>query len=336
METFKNVNIASKQARDDADVLIIETAMEESIVNTTVVVGEDIDLSVLLIGRSHQQQQLFFMKPRKGKVKTQFYDSSSLDKYPNSKQHILFLHAITGCDTTSALFNKGKRNTIKMFEKRPDLHLSAEFFQQENCSQQLIFENGVHILLAMYGAPKSENSLDNHRYLSFAKSTRFNRAVKLPSLPPTTAAAQQHLYRVYYQVQTWLGKDIDPQQWGWILNNDFLEPVTTLLPPAPDNILEAIFCNCTKGCGANCGCRKIGLSCSIICGNCHGQSCLNATPEASTVDSSDNYTEYDEINPIDLLIANISEDDKYGEDEELQEHDDEIQIHEIDEDEVET
>ena len=33
---------------------------------------------------------------------------------------------------------------------------------------------------------------------------------------------------------------------------------------------------------------------------------------------------------------NISEDDKYGEDEELQEHDDEIQIYEIYEDEVET
>jgi len=118
MDTFKNVNIATKQARDDADVLIIETAMEESIVNTTVVVGENIDLLVLLIGHSHSQQHLFFMKPDKGKVKTQFYNSSSFDKYPHCKQHILLLHAITGCDTTFALFNKGKSYLSRSFSTR--------------------------------------------------------------------------------------------------------------------------------------------------------------------------------------------------------------------------
>lgn len=78
MEIFKNFNIASKQGHDDADVLIVETVMEESIVNTTVLIGEDIDHLVLLTGChqqpscccSHQQQQLFFMKPGKGEIKT--------------------------------------------------------------------------------------------------------------------------------------------------------------------------------------------------------------------------------------------------------------------------
>lgn len=115
MDTFKNVNIATKQAHDDVDVLIIETAMEESIVNTTVVVGEDLDLLDLLIGCNHSQQQLFFMKPGKGKLKAQFYNSSSFYKYPHCKQHILLLHAITGCDIISALFYKGK--FIKKKEK---------------------------------------------------------------------------------------------------------------------------------------------------------------------------------------------------------------------------
>ena len=63
---------------------------------------------------------------------------------------------------------------LKIFENRPDLYQAAEVFQQENCSQQLIFENRVRIILAMYGAPKSETSLDNYRYLSFAKSTTFS------------------------------------------------------------------------------------------------------------------------------------------------------------------
>lgn len=105
------VNITTKQARDDADVLIIETAIDESkLQKTTVITGEDIDLLVILIGitLSHQQE-IFFKKVGKGNVKTEIYSSKSFDKYPHSKKQILFLHAISGCDTTSALFRKGKK-----------------------------------------------------------------------------------------------------------------------------------------------------------------------------------------------------------------------------------
>lgn len=92
-----------------------------------------------------------------------------------------------------------------------------------------------------------------------------------------------------------------------------------------DNILEANFCNYTKDCNSNCGYSKIRLSCSIICGDYHGQSCLNTMFKASTIDSSIiNYTKYDEISPINLLIGNISDNDKYGEVEELKEHENEI------------
>lgn len=38
---------------------------------------------------------------------------------------------------------------------------SAEIFQQENCSRDFIVNAGIHFLLAMYGAPKSEHSIDN-------------------------------------------------------------------------------------------------------------------------------------------------------------------------------
>lgn len=204
---------------------------------------------------------------------------------------------------------------MKLFEKRPDLHQAAQVFQQENCPPETIYNNGILFLLAIYGAPKTEKSIDNYRYLQFAKSTRLNVPVKLSSLPPTAAAAQ-HLLRVYYQVQTWLGKNLDPQQWGWIVRNNFLEPITTLLPPAPDVLLNTIFCNCAKGCGANCGCRKIGLKCSAVCGHCHGQSCFNAASrETFDTDASALDTDND-VNPIDILSANLTE---------LEENDDELE-----------
>lgn len=39
-----------------------------------------------------------------------------------------------------------------------------------------------------------------------------------------------------------------------------------------------IFCNCKKGCGATCGCRKIGLFCNSTCATCSGDNCLNCAP----------------------------------------------------------
>lgn len=92
MEKLQAVNITAKQARDDADVLIIETAIEESKHGkTAVIVGEDIDLLVILIGRTlFYDQEIFFRKVGKGNVKTEIYSSKSFDKYPNSKRTFCF------------------------------------------------------------------------------------------------------------------------------------------------------------------------------------------------------------------------------------------------------
>lgn len=97
-------------------------------------------------------------------------------------------------------------------------------------------------------------------------------------LPPTFEAAQQHLFRVYYQIQKWLGNELNPLDWGWVMRDNLLWPKTTTQPPAPDSLLHMIFCNCTKGCGPLCGCRRLGLYCSAVCGNCQGLSCLNTEP----------------------------------------------------------
>ena len=47
-EKFTTANISVKQADNDADVLIIETTIKQfSRINTTIVVGEDVDLLIL-------------------------------------------------------------------------------------------------------------------------------------------------------------------------------------------------------------------------------------------------------------------------------------------------
>ncbi|XP_044579087.1 uncharacterized protein LOC123261518 [Cotesia glomerata] len=283
-EKFTAENILVKQANNDADVLIIETAIEQfNLTNTTIVVGEDVDLLVLLTARTPTEKTIFFLKPGKAQHQSDIYSSKSLFTLVKCKDHVLFLHAITGCDTTSAFYRRGKTAVFKMFEKQ-DLIQWAEVFKKSNSTQQEVITNGIRFLLSMYGAPKKTTCLDKHRYACFVKNTKNKKQVQLACLPPTSVAAHQHLFRIYYQVQVWLGYQLDPTDWGWKLVNNILEPVQTLLPPAPEKLLNTIFCNCKKGCSAKCGCKKVGLSCSLACTNCQGWSCSNI--ESQTMEDS--------------------------------------------------
>ena len=64
-------NIAVKQAQNHADVLIIETAIEQfNTPNTTVVVGEDVDLLILLTAWTPIDKIIYFLKPGKGQQRT--------------------------------------------------------------------------------------------------------------------------------------------------------------------------------------------------------------------------------------------------------------------------
>lgn len=106
-EKLTTTNIFVKQANNDVDVLIIETALEQSNTNKTIVVGEDVDLLIILTARTPTDKVNYFLKPGKIQTETKMYTSQSLNSYLKCQTHILFLHAITVCDT-SAFYQKGK------------------------------------------------------------------------------------------------------------------------------------------------------------------------------------------------------------------------------------
>lgn len=57
----------------------------------------------------------------------------------------------------------------------------------------------------------------------------------------------------------------------WV-RDDLISVKTTELP-APTNVLNGIFCRCSRGCGNRCGCRKAGIHCTLACG--YEWACLN-------------------------------------------------------------
>ena len=100
----------------------------------------------------------------------------------------------------------------------------------------------------------------------------------LETLPPTERAAKQHAFRVFYQVQCWLGNTtLKPTDWGWRVKNNLLIPVGSADKPIPQKLLDQISCSCSKkGCIDNsCGCRKSGLKSSNLCVHCCDDTCSN-------------------------------------------------------------
>ncbi len=66
--------------------------------------------------------------------------------------------------------------------------------------------------------------------------------------------------RVFCQIQTWLGRDenICCTDCGRRAENQNLFPVLTDEPLIPVTLLKRFYCDCKKGCGSNCSCRKNG------------------------------------------------------------------------------
>ena len=98
--------IQVKHALADADTLTVLTATELSTNNIVVVVGTDVDLLILLIQLSKQDSQIYMYKPGNGKCPHKVFSISCIQQHlPEASSTLLFLHAMTGCDTitTSAL-----------------------------------------------------------------------------------------------------------------------------------------------------------------------------------------------------------------------------------------
>ena len=109
-----NAGIDVQQARSDADSMIISSALNVSD-KPTVVVGTDTDLLVALIARAPKDSQMYMLRPSSNN--TTVVDIKSLQSAVGEcKDSLLFLHAVTGCDTTSALYNQGKKKAYKFWK----------------------------------------------------------------------------------------------------------------------------------------------------------------------------------------------------------------------------
>lgn len=294
-----------EQAVEDADTLIINTAIGISDNYESVyVVGEDVDLLVILSQIAKQKKNIYLLKPSRGNIEQKIYSVDSF-KYPEIQHLICFIHAFTGCDTTSALYKQGKSKLMRLLKNSSTLRSHAEVFNENYASQDELSEAGGKIVLALYGAKDKDNdTLVGFRYKCFIKAS-LKKNFDLSILPPTEDALKEHCLRSYLQTRVWQGDDFrDPMEWGWKKSNNTLTPIMMRNDPIPASLLELISCGCDKSncSGSRCSCRKVGLKCTVLCKTCSGKNCSN-------VDEPDIGLSDDEQIDGDLLRLNAEGDD---------------------------
>jgi hypothetical protein len=166
----------------------------------------------MLTALAPPSNNIFFLKPGKGKLPNNIYSPRSFQHSEKVKNSLLFLHAFSGCDTTSSLYRQGKKKFVKLAVQDEKLLEINEVFMCKDAHPDIIAEAGQTFLVALYGG-KNGDTLNSLRFQLFAKSL-VKPTFSLASLPPTLEAARQHCLRVYLQVQTWLGNNMNPMNWG--------------------------------------------------------------------------------------------------------------------------
>jgi hypothetical protein len=219
---FEAKSIEVFQAEEDADTLIITTAIRKaSDFQVVVIAGEDVDLLVILTGlRCPIKGSIYVQKCGRGKTPDVFYSTTSTS---TDSQLITFTHAFSGCDSTSCFFGHGKLKLLQILQKHVDLKEKAAGFSNPAATPAQVAEAGEKILIELYGGERSSQTLNDLRYKLFTKAA-VKSSFNLARLPPTQDAAKLHSFRTYYQVQQWLGYKRNPLEWGWVATARGLYP----------------------------------------------------------------------------------------------------------------
>ena len=206
---LKKVGCEVLQSNGDADVDIVKAAVKMANFHSTALVGEDTDLLILL---------LYYLKA--GTKDLYFYSDKSKETNIYHINHIqqilgldicaqlLFVHAFTGCDSTSRIFGIGKKFVFqKILNNDPILQSCANLFVSPNGQCDTMKSLGKQAMNVIFGG-KPDEELESLRYNLFSKKVARAKSFVTPErLPPTSSSTEFHCLRVYYQIMVWIGEE---------------------------------------------------------------------------------------------------------------------------------
>ena len=177
------------------------------------------------------------------------------------------------------VYGLGKGLSLKRLTSSALFSDKAEQFCEKDATVDDVIDAREAALVCLCSGKEGDN-LDGLRYSKFCDKIATNKVhIRPQTLPPTSAAARYHNMRVYLPRGTAVAGCLqyEGDLLGMMTKDENLVPVMTDLPPALDELLRVIRCNCTTDCStARCSCRQHSLECSPACGQCRGIGCSNS------------------------------------------------------------
>ena len=121
--------------------------------------------------------------------------------WPDICQHILFLHAVLGCDTTSRLHGIGKGASLKKFQASNSFRQQAKVLHTHSASNHDVTCAGEKAIVVLYNG-NSTDSLDSLRHQRSCENVSSSRYHVHPrAIPPTSGAARYHRIRASPRIE---------------------------------------------------------------------------------------------------------------------------------------
>ena len=126
----------------DADTSIVKEALTMAKNSMVTVLSDDTDVLSFLVhhvSKDPSLKEIFLgdMTRKKGQQRQYYRITDTTAKYRRFCQYLLFAHAFTGCDTTSAIHNFGKTAIYQKIEASPALQSIIGQFYEETSPEEI-------------------------------------------------------------------------------------------------------------------------------------------------------------------------------------------------------
>ncbi|KAK2159104.1 hypothetical protein NP493_1749g00061 [Ridgeia piscesae] len=232
------------------------------------ILSDDIDVFVLLVYWTSRMRVVAKIQKEKWNGDVLDINETVQRLGPRKCSQLLGIHALSGCDTGSYPFGKGKKSALKLLEiDIPDLD---QVLGQPGATHAQLQEAAYTFFLPLNGQKgcTTMNDARAHSYRCHKKPP------PLKKLPPTDTNLQLHVLRAHIQMLLWKAADIrDPPEearnianFDWNIEGSAITTAVSTAPVAPQALLDAVSCSCTAGCnacsGTRCSYNSSGLSCT--------------------------------------------------------------------------
>ena len=155
---------------------------------------------------------------------------------------LLGAHALSGCDTDSYPFGKGKASVLKSL-KAGNFPGLFGVLGEESATHVDLMAVGQHFFAALYGQPTS-TSMIQARYNMYTRKQA--KPLRIMLLPPTDTNLYLHVRPAHLQMLLWKAADqqgppdVYIADYGWKIDNGITCSSTDSGPPGPPLLMNVI------------------------------------------------------------------------------------------------